>query len=88
MKIAITAGTGFVVRNIACMLAAECLAEPAPACDVMPSELAPRIRLRAKQTLNGLPRPGPFTWRDSRCCTRQFAGLRHKHSKRVLFEMP
>jgi uncharacterized protein YbjT (DUF2867 family) len=66
----------------------EGLAEPAPTCDSMPAELAPRIRFTPEQIRNGLPTPGPFTWRDLRCFTRQPAGLGHKHSKRVFFEMP
>ena len=66
----------------------EGLAEPAFPCDSMPPELAPRIRFTPEQIRKGLPTPGPFTWRDLRCCTRQPAGLGHKHSKRVFFEMP
>jgi uncharacterized protein YbjT (DUF2867 family) len=66
----------------------EGLAEPALACDPMPAELAPRIRFTPEQIRKGLPKPGPFSWRDLRCCARQPAGLGHKHSKRVFFEMP
>ena len=66
----------------------EGLAEPAPLCDLAPPDLAPRIRFTTEQIRKGLPEPGPFTWRDLRCCNRQHAGLEHKHSKRVFFEMP
>ena len=66
----------------------EGLAEPALTCDSMPAELAPRIRFAPEQIRKGLPKPGPFSWRDLRCCARQRAGLGHKHSKRVFFEMP
>jgi len=66
----------------------EGLAEPALACDSIPIELAPRIRFTPEQIRKGLPKPGPFTWRDLRCCTRQPAGFGHKHSKRVFFEIP
>lgn len=66
----------------------EGLAEPAPACDLMPPDLAPRIRFTPEQIRKVLPDPGPFTWRDLRCCTRQPAGISHKPSKRVFFEMP
>jgi uncharacterized protein YbjT (DUF2867 family) len=66
----------------------EGLAEPALTCDSMPSELAPRIRFTPEQIRKGLPKPGPFTWRDLRCRTCQAAGPGHKHSKRVFFEMP
>jgi NADH dehydrogenase len=66
----------------------EGLAEPALTCDPMPAELAPRIRFTPEQIRKGLPRPGPFTWRDLQCFSRQPAGLGHKHSNRVFFEMP
>lgn len=66
----------------------EGLAEPAPACDAMPPELAPRLQFTSEQIQKGLPTPGPFTWRDLRCCARQPEALGHKPSKRVFFEMP
>lgn len=66
----------------------EGLAEPAPACELMPPDLAPRTRFTPDQIRKGLPQPGPFTWRDLRCCTRQSTGLAHNHAKRVFFEMP
>lgn len=66
----------------------EGLAEPAGGCDWMPPDLAPRIRFTPEHIRKGLPGPGPFTWRDLRCCARRPAGLEHKHSKRVFFEMP
>ena len=66
----------------------EGLAEPALACDSMPPEFAPRIRFTPEQIRKGLPKPGRFSWRDLRYCTRRPADLRKKHSKRVFFEMP
>jgi uncharacterized protein YbjT (DUF2867 family) len=67
----------------------EGLGEPAPACDSLPPDLAPRIRFTSEQIRKGLPPPGPFTWRDLRCCTHHHAAaLGHKHFKRVFFEMP
>jgi NADH dehydrogenase len=61
----------------------EGLAEPAPACELVPAALAPRIRFTAEQIRHGLPAPGPFGWRDIRCC-RQREHIRHN----VFFEMP
>ena len=66
----------------------EGLAEPAPGCDPMPLELAPKIRFTPEQIRKGLPAPGPFTWRDLRCCAGRHRGPDHRHSKRVFFEMP
>jgi len=66
----------------------EGLAEPAPACDPMPSDLAPRIGFTPEQIRKGLPQPGPFTWRDLRCCTPHQADPGARHPKRVFFEMP
>jgi uncharacterized protein YbjT (DUF2867 family) len=65
---------------------AEGLAEPAPACDPMPDNLAPRIAFSADQIRKGLPPPGPFTWRDLRCCSRNQTKPQTRH--RVFFEMP
>jgi len=66
----------------------EGLAEAAPPCDPMPIELAPRIRFNPEQIRKGLPAPGPFTWRDLNCCTRQPTGPGHSQSRRVFLEMP
>jgi NADH dehydrogenase len=66
----------------------EGLAEPAPACDPVPSELAPRTRFTPDQIRKGLPPPGPFTWRDLRCCHGNRPGSGPRRSKRVFFEMP
>jgi len=66
----------------------EGLAEPTPPCDSMPAELAPRVRFTLEQIRKGLPEPGPFTWRDLRCCSRQNSRPDRRHSKRVFFEMP
>ncbi len=64
----------------------EGLAEPSPPYDPVPPELAPRIRFSEEQIRKGLPPPGPFGWRDLRCCRR--FGLERRRSKRVFFEMP
>lgn len=61
----------------------EGLAEAAPACELMPPDLTPQIRFNSEQIRKGLPQPGPFTWRDLRCCTRQPGKLGYKHSKRA-----
>ena len=66
----------------------EGLAEPLSACDPMPPELAPKLGFTKEQIRKGLPTPGPFTWRDLRCCADQHRGPGHRHSKRVFFEMP
>jgi NADH dehydrogenase len=63
----------------------EGLAEPAPSCDLLPPDLAPQIRFTPEQIRKGLPAPGPFTWRDLRCCHRCDHSRRFK---RVFFEMP
>lgn len=64
----------------------EGLAEPSSSCDSMPPELAPRIPFSEDQIRQGLPVPGPFTWRDLRCCHPSHP--ERPHSKRVFFEMP
>jgi uncharacterized protein YbjT (DUF2867 family) len=66
----------------------EGLAEPAPACELVPPELAPQIRFTTEQIRKGLPERGPFTFRDLGCCTRQPAGVGQKQSRRVFFELP
>ena len=66
----------------------EGLAEPAPACDPMPPELAPRIEFAEGQIRKGLPTKGPFTWQDLRCCRCRHSGQKPRRSKRVFFEMP
>jgi uncharacterized protein YbjT (DUF2867 family) len=65
---------------------AEGLAEPAPICEPMPDNLAPRIAFSADQIRKGLPPPGSFTWRDLRCCSRRQTKPLPRH--RVFFEMP
>ncbi len=65
----------------------EGLAEPAPACDSLPTELAPRLRFTEEQIRKGLPPPGPFTWRDLRYCADR-GGPDPRRSKRAFFEMP
>ncbi|MFN7140908.1 MAG: NAD(P)H-binding protein [Limisphaerales bacterium] len=57
---------------------AEGLAEPIPACDTLPPDIAPEIRFTEEQIRKGLPAPGPFTWRDiDLCCQRTPTGTRH-----------
>ena len=67
---------------------AEGLAEPAPSCDPLPPELAPQTPFTEEQIHKGLPPPGPFRWRDIRCCHRSRSDRNRSHSKRVFFEMP
>jgi NADH dehydrogenase len=65
----------------------EGLAEPLPACDPMPPERAPRLAFTENQIRKGLPAPGPFTWRDLRCCDG--ASARKRPRKTIAFlEMP
>jgi len=66
----------------------EGLAEPAPACEQVPPELAPRIPFSEEQIRAGLPDPGPFTWRDIRFRVGARLGKGSRHPKRVFFEMP
>jgi uncharacterized protein YbjT (DUF2867 family) len=46
----------------------EGVTETALPCDVLPEDLLPRHRFTDDQIRKGLPEPGPFTWRDLRCC--------------------
>jgi len=66
----------------------EGLAEPAPPCDSVPPDLAPQTAFTEEQIRKGLPPPGPFSWRDIRCCDGSGSERNHSHSKRVFFEMP
>jgi NADH dehydrogenase len=66
----------------------EGLAEGAPPFDPMPAELAPRIKFSEEQIRKGLPAPGPFTWRDLRCCRVRQPMKNVAHRNRVFFEMP
>jgi len=74
-----------LVSSAQVRMLSEGLAEPALPCDPMPPDLAPGIRFTEAQIRKGLPTPGPFTWRDFRCCHADREG---KHFKRVFFEMP
>jgi NADH dehydrogenase len=65
----------------------EGLAEPCSPCDALPPSLAPKTPFSVEQIRKGLPRPGPFGWRDLRCCQRKLRN-RHPHTHRVFFEMP
>jgi uncharacterized protein YbjT (DUF2867 family) len=49
---------------------AEGLTEPFGPCESLPAELAPRIHFSPDHIHKGLPRPGPFTLDDVRCCPR------------------
>ncbi len=62
----------------------EGLAEPAPACELVPGDLAPRTTFSKEQIRRGLPPPGAFGWRDVRCCHR--SGKLHKTI--AFLEMP
>lgn len=66
----------------------EGLAEPSPPCDPMLPELAPKTPFTEEQIRRGLPPPGPFTWRDLRCCGCRQPDSEVAHPKRVFFEMP
>jgi len=46
----------------------EGVVEPAPPCDPLPADLAPRRPFSPEQIRAGLPEPGPFRLRDVRCC--------------------
>lgn len=46
----------------------EGVVEPALPCDPLPSDLVPTRRFTDDQIRKGLPRPGPFTLSDLRCC--------------------
>ena len=52
----------------------EGLAEPCPACDALPSELAPKIFFSDEQIRHGLPPAGPFRMQDIRCYRRYAVG--------------
>lgn len=47
----------------------EGVVEPALPCDVLPVDLWPERKFTDEQIRRGLPEPGPFTWRDLRCCS-------------------
>ncbi len=46
----------------------EGVTEPAPACDVLPTDLMPSRKFTADRIRQGLPAPGPFGLADLRCC--------------------
>jgi hypothetical protein len=65
----------------------EGLAEPAPTCETVPTELAPRIAFTEEQIRKGLPPPGPFSLEDIRAFHP--ARARHDTHKTIPFlEMP
>jgi hypothetical protein len=47
----------------------EGVVEPAGPCDSLPPDLLPTRRFTDEQIRDGLPKPGPFTLRDLRCCS-------------------
>ena len=47
---------------------AEGVVNPALPCDALPADLFPTRRFTEAQIRKGLPKPGPFTVRDLRCC--------------------
>ena len=61
----------------------EGLAEAAPACETLPTNLAPRIPFTEEQIRRGLPEPGPFGVKDLRCC---HVIARHRHT--AFLELP
>jgi NADH dehydrogenase len=65
----------------------EGLAEPAPACDPMPPELAPRIGFSPQQLRKGLPPAGPFALQDFRCPAGG-SGKRRARKSIPFFDMP
>src|SRR5438270_9762201 len=67
---------------------AEGLAEPAPPCEPLPPELAPQIPFSDEQIRKGLPAPGPFGWRDLRCCHRRDGKSKGHAVRRGYSEMP
>ncbi len=46
----------------------EGIVEAMPVCHALPADLLPVTAFAAEQIERGLPAPGPFTWRDLRCC--------------------
>ena len=65
----------------------EGLAEALPACESLPSELAPRLFFTDDQIRRGLPPAGPFRLSDIRC---RHGDVRRAHRRRKIpfFEMP
>jgi NADH dehydrogenase len=73
-----------LVSTAQVQMLSEGLAEPAPACDPVPGDLAPRIPFSDEQIRKGLPPPEPFGWRDRRCCNHSPG----RRTKIVFLEMP
>jgi NADH dehydrogenase len=65
----------------------EGLSEPLPACESLPSELAPKLFFTDEQIRKGLPPAGPFGWADIRCCHGDTSRARRRR-KIPFFEMP
>jgi NADH dehydrogenase len=65
----------------------EGLAEASQPCEALPSDLAPKIPFSEEQIRQGLPAPGPFTWRDIRWFGPKVRA-RKAHAPRVFFELP
>jgi uncharacterized protein YbjT (DUF2867 family) len=73
-----------LVSTAQVQMLSEGLAEPAPACDLVPADLAPSIPFNDEQIRKGLPPSGSFGWRDLRCCHRQSTA----HKTVAFLEMP
>ena len=65
----------------------EGIAEPAPACELVPEPWTPSTCFTTEQIRKGLPAPGPFTRTHFRRCGRSYLDTHRRHS-RVFFEMP
>jgi hypothetical protein len=65
----------------------EGLSEPWQPCELLPTELAPKIPFSEEQIGRGLPPGGSFGVRDIRCCHRRH-GADHLHAHRAFLEMP
>jgi NADH dehydrogenase len=73
-----------LVSTAQVQMLSEGLVEPAPPCELVPDDLAPRLPFSEEQIRAGLPPPGPFGWQDLRCCRRPTA----TRGKIAFLEMP
>jgi len=73
-----------LVSTAQVQMLSEGLAEPAPACPLVPTSLAPRIPFNDEQIRKGLPPSGSFGWRDLRCGHRPTTA----HRTVAFLEMP
>ncbi len=56
-----------LVSSAQVRILSEGVAEPAPGCDSLPDDLAPRTHFTREQIVKGLPEPGSIAWKDLRC---------------------